>query len=129
MAKDFFYKGKTFEELQTMPLEELAKLFPSRQRRMLTRGFTSVQKKLLDKIKTYKASDRMIRTKCRDMIVLPEIVGAKLGIYDGKEYRPVIITQEMIGHILGEFVLTRKKVTHGSPGFGATRASKFVPLK
>ena len=63
------------------------------------------------------------------MIILPEMVGVKIGVYNGKEYTPVEVKPEMIGHRLGEFALTRKPVKHSSPGFGATRSSKFVPLK
>lgn len=129
MAKEFFYRGKTFEELQSMSLEEFTNLLPSRQRRVLRRGLTHDQKKLLEKIKKHKNSEKFIRTKSRDMIILPEMVGAKLGIYDGKEFKTVVLTQEMVGHCLGEFSPTRRRVQHGSPGFGATRASKFVPLK
>lgn len=129
MAKEFLYRGKKFEELRVLSLEEFTKLLPSRQRRTLKRGLTPAQKKLLEKIKQRGGSEKLIRTKNREMIVLPELVGKKLGIYDGKEYKPVTVTQEMIGHVLGEFALTRRKVQHGSPGFGATRASKFVPLK
>ncbi|MBI4895771.1 MAG: 30S ribosomal protein S19 [Candidatus Aenigmarchaeota archaeon] len=129
MAKDFVYRGKTFEELRAIPMEEFIKMLPSRQRRTMKRGLTSAQKKLLEKIRQRKDGDKLIRTKNREMIVLPEIVGTKIGIYDGKEYKAVTLTQEMIGHVLGEFALTRRKVQHGSPGFGATRASKFVPLK
>jgi len=129
MAREFSYKGKKLDELKAMPLQEFIKLLPARQRRTLKRGLTPLQKKLLKKIKEKKGTDKMIRTKSRDMIILPEMVGTKLGVYDGKEFKVLVITKEMIGRYLGEFALTRKKVTHGSPGFGATRASKFVPLK
>ncbi len=129
MVKDFVYRGKTFEELRAIPMEEFIKMLPARQRRTLKRGLTPAQKKLLEKIRQRKDGEKLIRTKNREMVVLPEIVGTKIGIYDGKEYKIVTLTQEMIGHVLGEFALTRRKVQHGSPGFGATRASKFVPLK
>ncbi len=56
-------------------------------------------------------------------------VGIKIGVYSGKEYVPLEIKPEMLGHRLGEFVMTRKQVKHSAPGFGATRSSKFVPLK
>ncbi|MEJ2296768.1 MAG: ribosomal protein S19 family protein [Candidatus Lokiarchaeota archaeon] len=46
-----------------------------------------------------------------------------------KMNKVVEIMPEMIGHYLGEFSLTRKRVQHGSPGIGATRSSKYVPLK
>ncbi len=129
MAKIWMYRGKTIEELKALSMEELLPLLPSRQRRTLQRGLTAVQKKLLVKIQKSSGKDKPIRTKARDMLILPSIVGAKLAIYDGKEFKQVIIQPEMVGHYLGEFALTRKRVTHGSPGFGATRASKFVPLK
>jgi small subunit ribosomal protein S19 len=63
------------------------------------------------------------------MVIIPEMVGVKIGIHNGKEYVSVDIKPEMLGHRLGEFAMTRKPVKHSSPGFGATRSSKFVPLK
>jgi len=63
------------------------------------------------------------------MVIIPEMVGAKLGVYNGKEFVSLEIKDYMIGHRLGEFILTRKQVKHSAPGFGATRSSKFVPLK
>ena len=42
---------------------------------------------------------------------------------------PVNITTEMIGHYLGEYVITNKRVSHGAPGVGASRSSLYVPLK
>jgi len=129
MAKKFTFRGKSFEEIEAMSLDDFINLLTARQKRTLRRGFTDKQKKLLEKVRKVKGQDRFIRTKCRNMIVLPEMVGAKIGVYSGFEYKQVIITQEMIGHYLGEFVLTRKRVQHSAPGFGATRSSKFVPLK
>jgi small subunit ribosomal protein S19 len=63
------------------------------------------------------------------MVILPEMVGLKFGIHNGKEFVVVEIIPEMIGHRLGEFSQTRKKVTHGAPGIGATRSSMYIPLK
>ena len=63
------------------------------------------------------------------MIIFPEMVGLTIGVYNGKEYLNIEIKPEMIGHYLGEFSLTRKHVQHGSPGIGATKSSKYVPLK
>ncbi len=123
--RGFTYRGKTLEELQKMTLEEFVKLLPARERRCLMRGFTDVQKKLFKKIK----SGKFIKTHCRDMVIVPEMVGAKIGVYNGKEWKTVEIKPEMIGHRLGEFSQTRKNITHSSPGIGATRSSKFVALK
>lgn len=129
MAKKFLYRGKGIEELQGMTLEDFSVLLPARQRRSLKRGITKQQKELLEKVRAMKGKDRLIRTHVRDMIILPEMVGSKIGIHNGKEFVPVMIEESMIGRYLGEFALTRKRVKHSAPGLGATRSSKFVPLK
>lgn len=126
---EFIFHGKTMEELKNMDQKELMKLLPTRERRKLKRGLNEGEKKFLKKLKEIKNMNNMVRTKERDMLVLPEMLGFKLGIHNGKEYVPVDIKPEMIGHRLGEFSQTRKRVKHSSPGFGATRSSKFVPLK
>jgi small subunit ribosomal protein S19 len=132
--KEFRYRGYTLEELQQMPLDNVIQLLPSRQKRSLKKGFLPRQKKVLEKIrklKKNKAKDKphIIKTHCRDMIILPEMVGFTFGIYTGKDFFEVKIQPEMIGSYFGEFAVTRKKVEHGDPGMGATRSSMFVPLK
>ena len=129
MAKVYKFRGRTAEELQGMTLEEFSKLLKSRQRRALRRGLTPVEKKFLENLRKVRGKDKLVRTHCRDMIVLPEMIGAKLGIHNGHEFTMVIISEGMLGHRLGEFAMTRKTVKHSSPGLGATRSSKFVPLK
>jgi len=129
------YRGYTLEELQQMPLDNVIDLFPARQRRSLKKGFLPRQKKILEKIRKLKKQEnkggrpQIIKTHCRDMIILPEMVGLTFGIYNGKEFVNVEIQPEMIGCYFGEFALTRKRVEHGDPGMGATRSSMFVPLK
>ena len=110
-----------------MSIHEFAKLVKARARRALLRGLTERQKKLLEKIR--KNPGKFIRTHERDMVILPEMVGAKLGVYNGKEFVLVEIKPEMIGHRLGEFSPTCKRVKHSAPGVGATRGSKHIPLK
>jgi len=133
--KQFMYRGYTLEELQQMPLDNVIDLFPARQRRSLKKGFLPRQKKILEKIRKLKKQEnkggrpQIIKTHCRDMIILPEMVGLTFGIYNGKEFVNVEIQPEMIGCYFGEFALTRKRVEHGDPGMGATRSSMFVPLK
>jgi small subunit ribosomal protein S19 len=129
MAKKFVYRGHVLEELENMSLEEFSNLLPSRHRRSLKRGLNKEQKGLLEKIRNNKGKDRLIRTHARDMIILPEMVGAKIGLHNGREFAVISITEQMIGHYLGEFALSRKRVQHSAPGLGATRSSKFVPLK
>jgi small subunit ribosomal protein S19 len=123
----FAFRNRSLEELKGMSIEEFAKLLKSRQRRTLKRGLTDNQKKLLEKIEN--DPKKFHRTRCREMIILPVMVGVKIGVHNGKEYAPVEIRPEMLGHRLGEFVMTRRQVKHSAPGFGATRSSKFVPLK
>lgn len=133
--KKFRYKGKSLKELLDMPMDELAKLLPARARRSLTRGFSPYHRKLLEKIIEARqkliaeCKEVIIKTHVRDMIVLPIMVGLKIAVHNGKEFVPVKIVPEMIGHYLGEFAPTTKQVTHGEPGLKATRSSLFVALK
>ena len=136
MARKIFkFRGYTLEELQDMSLDEIADLLPSRQRRSLKRGFLPRQEKVLEKIEKVKNikndSGRpiVIKTNCRDMIILPNMVGLTFGIYNGQDFVEVTIQPEMIGCYFGEFAQTRARVQHGDPGMGATRSSMFVPLK
>jgi len=130
MSSKFTYRGYSLEQLLEMPMDEFLKLLPARQRRSLLRGLGEEKKKLLEKIRELKSGKRsIVRTHCRDMIILPEIVGATVHVYNGKEFIPVTITEEMIGHYLGEFAPTCKKVEHSEPGLRATRSSMYVPLK
>ena len=125
----FTYKGKTLEELQKMSIREFAEIVPARQRRTLLRGLTERQKKLLKKILKNKELGKVTRTHDRDMIILPQMVGARVAVYNGKEFVEIEIKPEMLAHRLGEFALTCKKVEHSAPGFGATRSSRHVPKK
>ncbi len=132
--KEFKYRGKSLEELLKMSLEEFAKHTNSKAKRNITR-----QKKqytyLLKKINKYKEAKKSgkqpkpIRTHWRDIIVIPQMVGCTLGIYNGKEFSNVEIKQEMLGHYLGEFALTRKKLAHGKAGIGATRSSTAIAAR
>lgn len=124
--KEVTIKGKTFEELKKMGLNELSQLLTSRQRRTIKRGMTGQQKILLKKI---RLNEKNIETHCRDMIILPEMVGTIIKVHQGREFVPVAIEAEMIGHYLGEFALTRKRVAHNAPGIGATRSSASLSVK
>ena len=126
MAKKIFkYRGHTLEELQAMPLEEFAALLTSRQRRKLNRGLTQQEITLIKNVQT---GDH-IKTHLRGMIVLPDFVGKTIHIHTGQEFKPVEIIPEMIGHYLGEFALTRIKVSHSRPGIGATKSSAAISVK
>jgi small subunit ribosomal protein S19 len=124
--KEFNYRGKTLEELQAMSINELADYLPSRARRCIKKGFTEQQKIFL---RNLRAGSKNLETHCRNMIVLPEMVSKQIKIHNGKEFQIVEIQPEMIGHYLGEFAVTRKRVSHSAPGIGATRSSANVSVK
>jgi small subunit ribosomal protein S19 len=122
---EYTYRGKTIAELQNLSVEEFAELLPSRERRSIKRGFTDGQKKVLHEFKEGKN----VKTHYRNMIIFPEMIGTTVEIYNGKEFVSVEFQPEMVGHRFGEFAPTRPRVSHGSAGVGATRSSRFVPLK
>lgn len=132
MAKKIFrYRGKTLEELQNMNITDFAELLPARERRSIKRGFTDAEKRLLARIKKSREgkTKKPIKTHCRDMVVLPEMVGLIIHVHRGQGFVPVGIMEDMIGHRLGEFTLNRTKVQHSAPGIGATRSSAAVSVK
>lgn len=126
MAKEFLFRGKKFDEIKNLSIKEFAGLLTARERRTLLRGFTDEQKVLMEKIRKNKSK---IRTHCRDFIIIPEMVGKTIHVYTGKTFVPVRIINEMLGHRLGEFVLTRSSVSHSSPGIGATRSSAALSVR
>jgi small subunit ribosomal protein S19 len=134
MPREFAYRGYSLDQLQGMSMDEFINLLPARQRRSLHRGLKSEQRILLEKLRRAredlrKGGDAAVRTHVRNMIILPEMVGIKIFIHNGKEFVQVEMRPEMIGHYLGEFAITNKPVKHGTPGIGASRSSMYVPLK
>ena len=123
--EEFLYRGRKVSDLAKLSIEELAGLLPARQRRSIKRGLMKENKKLL---LGFKSRDS-VRTHIRNMIILPDMVGKSVEIYNGKSFEKVEVMPEMIGHFFGEFALTRGRVQHGAAGVGATRSSKYVPLK
>lgn len=129
---EFTYRGHTTEELQEMDVEEVAELLPARMRRTIERGLSLEQEKLLEDARESgdeETANDPIRTHLRDMPVLPEFIGKTFAVHNGQDFERVRVEPEMLGHYLGEFQLTRTSVEHGQAGIGATRSSKFVPLK
>ncbi len=63
------------------------------------------------------------------MIIMPEMVGSTVAVYNGKVFNIVDIRADMVGYYLGEFSLTYHTVRHGRPGLSANGSSKFMPLK
>ena len=131
MVREFTYHGLSQKELEELPLEKLLKLFSARARRSLIRGINDGKRKLIEEIKATKAGNlkTTINTHIRDLIVMPFMIGVTINVFSGKEFVPVTITTEMVGHYVGEYVITNKRVNHGAPGVGASRSSLYVPLK
>jgi small subunit ribosomal protein S19 len=129
---EFTYRGYTLDELQDMELDEVVELLPARARRTIKRGLSAEHEKLLEEAREAdpeETANEPIRTHLRDMPILPEFVDLTFAVYTGQSFERVEVKPEMIGHYLGEFQLTRTSVEHGQAGIGATRSSKFVPLK
>jgi small subunit ribosomal protein S19 len=124
--EEFTYRGYKIEDLKAMGISELVPLMPARARRKITRGLSRGEETFLAKIRD---GDEKVRTHLREMIILPEMIGRSVEIYNGKEFVKVEFQPESVFHYVGEFALTRRKVSHGSAGIGATRGSKYVPLK
>ncbi len=131
MPKEFRYRGFTVDQLNSMSTEAILQLLPSRARRSLNRGISDDKRKLLEDVRSQKDGklEGQIKTHARDMVILPVMVGATIGVYTGKEFLSITVKPEMIGHYLGEYAITNKKVVHGTPGIGASRSSLYVPLK
>jgi len=135
LVREFKFKGYTPEQLQSMSIENLLPLLNSRQRRSLDKRVSTYmnddKRKLREKLKLARDGKLkgQLRTHARDMIILPDMVGLTLHVHNGKEFFQVTIRHEMIGHYLGEYAITNKRVQHGTPGVGASRSSLYVPLK
>ncbi|MFA5860415.1 MAG: 30S ribosomal protein S19 [Candidatus Thermoplasmatota archaeon] len=127
--KEFLYRGYALDELVAMPQDEQLQLVGSRARRFFKRMTNDEDaQKLWAKVQAASEGGD-VRTHLRDFPIMPIFVGKMVHIHNGKEFQKIGITPEMIGHKLGEFAQTRKAVKHTGPGVGATRSSKFMPLK
>ncbi len=127
--KEFTYRGYTLDEMKAMTLEEIVELLPARARRTFDRGLDDERLTFVEKLRA-NGSDEAVRTHCRDVPILPDFVGKKIAVHNGKTFVALDVKPEMIGHYLGEFAMTRPQaVMHSGPGVGATRSSKFMPLK
>ncbi len=126
--KDFTYRGKNLEELKNLDVREFAKYLKSRQRRTVLRQFQVIED-FINRAKIKISKGKPVRTHQRDLIIVPEMVGMKIDMHNGKSFIPVVVTGDMIGHTFGEFSLTRSRVKHNKAGIGATKGSKFKSKK
>jgi small subunit ribosomal protein S19 len=126
--KEFTFRGKTMEELNALDTREFAKYVEARPRRTILRQFQEIEN-FVNRAKEKIAKGKKIRTHKRDLVIVPRMVGMKVQIYEGHNFAPLEITGEMLGHRLGEFALTRKRVNHGEAGVGATKGSRSQSKK
>ena len=135
MAREFKYKGYSGDQIQRLSIETLMPLLNSRQRRSLDRRLstymTDEKRKFREELKLSREGKitSPLKTHLRDMIILPDMIGLSVLVHNGKEFIPFTIRPEMVGHYLGEYSITNKRVQHGSPGVGSSRSSLYVPLK
>ena len=135
MVREFKFKGYTPEQMQSLSIENLLPLLNSRQRRSLDKRVSSYmnddKRKLREELKLARDGKLkgQLRTHTRDMIILPDMVGLTIFVHNGKDFVQVSIRPEMIGHYIGEYAITNKRVQHGTPGVGVSRSSLYVPLK
>jgi small subunit ribosomal protein S15e len=132
----YTYRGIDIEELAKWSREDVFPLLPARQRRrFLVKDVNHKYLRLYQKIKTAIVNTEpgekpaAVKTHLRNAIILPELVGGVVAVYNGKAFASVEIKPDMVGHYFGEFAITYKPVKHGRPGIGATHSSRFVPLK
>ena len=123
MKKQFTFRGKTLEELKAMDVREFAKLLKSRRKRSVLRQFQKIED-FVNRAKVKLSKNKPVKTHQRDLIVVPQMVGMRIGIYNGNNFVSVNIVGEMLGHVLGEFAPTRSRVKHGSAGVGATKGTR-----
>ncbi|XP_065156283.1 small ribosomal subunit protein uS19 [Atheta coriaria] len=131
--RKFTFRGVDLDQLLDMPNEQLMELLHCRVRRRFSRGLKRKPMALVKKLRKAKKEappnekPEIVKTHLRNMVIVPEMVGSIVGVYNGKAFNLVEIKPEMIGHYLGEFSLTYKPVKHGRPGIGATHSSRFIP--
>ena len=126
--KEFTYRGKTLEELKQLSPKEFAKCLKSKERRYLLRNYQEIER-FVKSVREKLNKNKKIRTHKRNIVIIPELVGINIQVHNGKEFTPVEIIGEMLGHKLGEFSLTRSKVVHTKAGIGATKGTKHQAKK
>ncbi|CAB3988181.1 40S ribosomal S15 [Paramuricea clavata] len=133
--RKFTYRGVDLDQLLDLQSDNLMELVHARARRRFSRGLKRKPLALIKKLRKAKKEappmekPEVVKTHLRNMIVVPEMIGSVIGVYNGKTFNQIEIKPEMIGHYLGEFSITYKPVKHGRPGIGATHSSRFIPLK
>jgi len=127
-SKEKFFRGININELKEMDTREFAKLIKSRPRRSLLRNYDVVEQ-FIAKCEEKERKKKSIKTHSRALVIVPKMIGKTISVHNGKEFLRVDITEQMLGHRLGEFALTRNSVKHGGAGVGATKSSASRSVK
>jgi len=127
-SKEKFYRGKKVDELKKLDVREFAKIVKARERRSILRNFDIVEQ-FIKKCQEKTAKKKAIKTHNRSLVIVPAFVGLTIHVHNGNNFIAVKITEEMLGHRLGEFAMTRKGVKHGAAGVGATKSSAALSVK
>merc|ERR1712217_740425 len=131
--KKYSYRGVDLDKLLDMSNQDLMELFRARQRRKFSRGIKRKPIALLKKLRkaeretAYGDKPETVKTHLRNMVIVPEMIGSVVGVYNGKSYISVEVKPDMVGHYLAEFSITYKPTKHGRAGQGGKNA--FAPLK
>jgi small subunit ribosomal protein S15e len=132
--RKFTFRGIELEALLDLTNDELMDLVCARARRRMSRGLKRKPMALIKRLRQAKKDappgekPRGIKTHLRNMIIVPEMIGSIVGIYNGKMFCGVEMKPEMVGMYLGEFAITYKPVRHGRPGVSAAHQTRFIPL-
>ncbi len=127
MVERIAFRGKLPSDIEGMETSQYTKLVKSRQRRSIKRN--SLQyRMLMEKVAKNKAG-KPIKTHMRAAVILPQWIGMKFAVHNGKEFKEITINANMLGHRLGEFSYSTKHVQHSAPGVKATKGSKFLSKK
>merc|ERR1719454_186350 len=132
--RKYSYRGVDLDKLLDMSNQDLMEMFRARQRRKFSRGIKRAPITLLKKLRkakketAYGEKPEAIKTHLRNMVIVPEMIGSVVGVYNGKQFINVEIKPDMVGQYLAEFAITYKPIAHGRAGLGATK-SRFIPLR
>lgn len=113
--RKFTYRGKDLDEILALPEKAQHELLPARMRRKLGRmqnkeKYQKLIQKIVDSKSNLKVGEKpkIIKTHYRNCVILPQMIGGLVGVYNGKEFKEVDIKFDMIGTYLGEYSITYK---------------------
>merc|ERR1719421_368470 len=130
--RKYSYRGIDLDKLLDVSNQDLMELFKARQRRKFSRGIKRKPITLLKKLRKAKKETAYgekpvpVKTHLRNMVIVPEMIGSMVGVYNEKQFINVEIKPDMIGHYLAEFSITYKPIRHGRAG---AKGGAFIPLK